>query len=188
MGPGRNWLCCISLSSRSLALCSFPSGGDGEGIEHLIYETDLVFDARLTGEAMPWPDSMPYFKALDRGGRCPHRLKVSGRMKDSLQGAMIGFKDVVQEVRGPRVCVLRKLALPLQPMDCLRVRAEWVGGNRGGWPVAHGRQRFAQQATGRPSVAAIGQHEIDQPAMLVYQPLQQEPAYVWPSLSFAWPE
>lgn len=53
------------------------SGCDGEDVEQLIYEPHLVPDARLTCEAMPVPDPMYHFKALDRSGGGPHRLKAS---------------------------------------------------------------------------------------------------------------
>ena len=56
-----------------------------------------------------------YFKALDRGGRWLHRLEASGRAKDLLQCAMIGFDDVVQGLAGSMFCVGIQLALTLQP-------------------------------------------------------------------------
>jgi hypothetical protein len=153
------------------------SGGDSEDVEQFIYETDLVFDARLTGEAMPAPDHTHHFKALDRSGRCPHRLKapaqkaadeISGRVfdnedqgdntssgsDDALQGAMVGFNDVVQISAGSMFCVGRQLALALQAVNCFGRGTELIGGDRGRGPVAHGRQCLSQETMGCPSVAA----------------------------------
>jgi hypothetical protein len=44
--------CCINASGRSSAAAPFTSGGDLEDLEQLVPETDLVFDIRLTREAM----------------------------------------------------------------------------------------------------------------------------------------
>jgi hypothetical protein len=42
-------LCCINLRGRNLARCFCTSNRDGEDGEQLIYEANLIFDARLTG-------------------------------------------------------------------------------------------------------------------------------------------
>ncbi len=44
---------------------------------------------------MPAADHTHHFKALDRSGRGPHRLKAAGGANDSLECAMVGFDDVV---------------------------------------------------------------------------------------------
>jgi hypothetical protein len=88
-------------------------------------------------------------------------------LDDSLEGAMIGFDDIVQVFTGPVFCAGRQLALALQPADRFRVGTEFIGGDRGRRPVAHGRQRFSQETMGCPSIATVCQHEINQAAMLV---------------------
>ena len=92
---------------------------------------------------MPAPDHTHHFKALDGGCRRPHRLKASGGPDDSLECTMIRFDDVVHVFAGSMSCVGRQLALTLQPVDCFRVGAELVGGDRGRRPVAHRRQCFS---------------------------------------------
>ena len=45
-------LCCINSVGRSSSVARFPSGSDIEDVEQLVYEAHLVFDMRLTREAM----------------------------------------------------------------------------------------------------------------------------------------
>jgi hypothetical protein len=54
---------------------------------------------------MPSTNHTHHFEALDRRGRCPHRLKASGGMNGSFECAMVGFDDVVQVFAGPVFCV-----------------------------------------------------------------------------------
>ncbi|RZU29707.1 hypothetical protein BDD14_6315 [Edaphobacter modestus] len=93
-------LCCINLPGRSLSGYFSLSGCDRECVEELVYEANLIFDLRLTCEAMPSTDHTHHFKALDRSGRRLNRLKASGRTNDSLECAMAGFDDVVQVFAG----------------------------------------------------------------------------------------
>ena len=106
-------LCCINSFGHSSERYSVSLGRDSEDVEEFVYETDLVLDARLTCEAMPSTDHTHHFKALDRSGRCPHRLKASCRANDSLECAMICFDDVVQVLRCPMFCIGRQLAFSL---------------------------------------------------------------------------
>ncbi len=84
-------LCCISFSGRSVARCFSLLCRDREDVKELVYEADLVFHTRLTGEAMSSPNHAHYFKALDRGRSGPHHLKASSRTNDSLECTMVGF-------------------------------------------------------------------------------------------------
>jgi len=49
-------LCCINSVGRSSSVARFTSGSDIEDVEQLVYEAHLVFDMRLTREAMSSAD------------------------------------------------------------------------------------------------------------------------------------
>src|SRR5271170_2622047 len=95
-GPRFERLCCINFVGRSSSVTRFPSGGDNEDVEQLVYEAHLVFDMRLTREAMSSADHPHHLEPLHRSGGRLHCLKASRGANDSLQCAVVGFNDVVQ--------------------------------------------------------------------------------------------
>jgi hypothetical protein len=67
-------LYCINSVGRSSSVARFTSGSDIEDVEQLVYEAHLVFDMRLTREAMSSADHPHNLEPLHRsGGRlhCP---------------------------------------------------------------------------------------------------------------------
>ena len=80
---------------------------------------------------------------------------------------MVGFDSGVQVCAGSMFRVDRQLALSLQPIDSLRVRAELVCSHRRRWLVAHRIKCFSQKTMGCPDVAAVCQHEVDQATVLI---------------------
>ena len=176
--------CCINSVGRSSVIARFGSGGETVGIEQLVDEPDFVFDVRLAGEAMPAPDHPHHFEPFDRSGGRFHRLKASRWSQDSLECAVVCLDDVVKVLRGAMLRIARQLVFSLQPADGLRVRAELVGGDGCGRPMAHCRQRFSQEAMRCTGVSPIHQHKIDQQAMLVDGPeqvFQRPPTFTYVS-------
>src|SRR3984957_14367259 len=94
--PESTWLCCINFVGRSSSVTRFPSGSDNEDVEQLVYEAHLVFDMRLTREAMSSADHSHHLEPLHCSGGRLHCLKASRGANDSLQCAVVGFNDVVQ--------------------------------------------------------------------------------------------
>jgi hypothetical protein len=89
-------LCCINSVGRSSSVARFTSVSDIEDVEQLVYEAHLVFDMRLTREAMFSADHPHHLEPLHRRGGPLHCLKTSRRANDSLQCAVVGFNDVVR--------------------------------------------------------------------------------------------
>ena len=67
-----------------------------EDVEQLVYEAHLVFDMRLTGEAMSSADHPHHLEPLHRSGGRLHCLKASRGANDSLKCAVVRFNEVVQ--------------------------------------------------------------------------------------------
>jgi hypothetical protein len=78
-------LCCINSVGRSSSVARFTSGSDIEDVEQLVYEAHLVFDMRLTREAMSSADHPHHLEPLHRSGGRLHCLKASPGANDSLQ-------------------------------------------------------------------------------------------------------
>ena len=89
-------LCCINSVGRSSSVERFASGSDIEDVEQFVYEAHLVFDMRLTRDAMSSADHPHHLEPLHRSGCRLHCLKASRGAKDSLQCAVVRFNDVVQ--------------------------------------------------------------------------------------------
>ena len=91
---------------------------------------DLVFDMRLTGDAVSSTNHAHDLKALYCGVGGLHRLKSSGGGYDPLQRAMISLDDVVQIFGRAMLRIICKLAFSLQSSNGFWIGAELVCGDR----------------------------------------------------------
>jgi hypothetical protein len=102
---------CITSVGRSSSVTRITPGIDNEDVEQLVYEAHLVFDLRLTREAMSSADHPHHLESL----HCSrlHCLNASRGANDSLQWAVVGFNDVVLHL--PRYGKCRPIAISFLP-------------------------------------------------------------------------
>ena len=139
----------------------------GSKTKELIDETDFACRLTFPLDAMTAADHAHGFKTRQGRGGGSHRLEATGRSDHALERTMIRLKDVIQVFRGAVYHILRQQPFVLQAQDCLGVRRQFIRRDGGWWIVAHRLYGFTQEAISGVGIPAIGQHEGDQPAVLV---------------------
>jgi hypothetical protein len=96
-----------------------------------------------------------------------HRLEAARRPDYPFERAMIRFKDVIQIFRGAVYHIFRQQPFVLQAQDRPGIRRQLIRRDGGRWIVAHRLYGFTQETISGVGITAIGQHEGDQPTVLV---------------------
>ena len=130
-------------------------------------EPDFAGHSTFPLDAMTAADHAHDFKTCQSRGGGFHRLKAARRMDHALERAMIRLKDVIQIFRGAVFDILRQQPFVLQAQDGPGIRRQFISRD-GGWRLgAHRLDGFPQETISGVGIPAIGQHEGDQPTVLV---------------------
>ena len=156
----------------------FPS--TGRNAEEFSDETHFACDAGLQQDALAFTDHPHHLEAFDGGVGRLHRLEPERRSAQPLDRAVVSLDAVVEVFRltvldGPAIRII-----PLQLPQRFAIGRVLVGVDDVRRPVLACPQGFRQEMPGCLGVAAVGQQEIDRPALLVDGSKQLLPLSVHP--------